>query len=78
MTQNAHSMQPSKLHGKEPLMQTPPPLSIEEDKRLTAKLCNGQALTPGEEALMQAQKDWSAQQFLKALKAGVREGIETP
>ena len=59
-------------------MKTPPPLSVEEHNRLVRKRHQTGMLTPEEEALMAAQHDWSAQQFLEALKAGVREGIETP
>ena len=76
--QNAHLTPPSNPHGSEPLMQTPRPLSTQEYNRLVRKRHKTGTLTPEEEALMQAQRDWRAQQFLAALKAGVREGIETP
>lgn len=76
--QNARSTPPLMQSGKQPLMRTPRPLATAEYNRLVAKMHNKQALTPQEQALMKAQDNWDAQQFLEALKAGVREGIETP
>ena len=82
MMQNTGSSTSSTQHGsgsnRQPLMQTPRPLSTAEFNRLVAKRHQGQELTAQEKALMKAQHDWNAQQFLAALKAGVREGIETP
>ena len=65
-------------HSAHPLMKTPRPLTVAEENRLIAKMHNGQPLTPQEQALMKAHKEWIANRFVEALKAGVREGIETP
>ena len=82
MMQNTGSSTSSTQHGsgsnRQPLMGTPEPLPLPEYKRIMAKLHQGQKLTQQEQALWKAQDDWETQQFLAALKAGVREGIETP